>query len=244
MKPGWLTFVDGKRRYSLLRILSELSRLQDKENLNFILIGALPLLLSDYLHYTALWDIDLLFRNESEMNKFTQASKTQQLRIVDYDDALTSNENIASFHSAWTFDKQWFNVDYILKTDLFEFLNDDLTSSPPFHDQAHWQDTDHMISLYQAHPWDIIVSKVVSPRTARDISLRVNMSIDIRHIFAVYRAERDNELFWHHIISRARFFCHQSVFADKFLELLRAAPELGYEGVTISPTAAEALQLK
>jgi hypothetical protein len=242
VNPEWLDFVDARRRRSLLAILVELSRLQRKENLNFVLIGALPLLLSGYLRYTALWDIDLLFSNKDELEKFTKHPKSERLRIVDYDEAMMVSENIASFHSAWTFDKNWFNVDYILQDDLFEFFSTDLTSSKPFHQMVLWQEIQSEIVLYQAHPWDIIVTKIVSPRAIRDLSLRVDMSIDIRHIFATYELEKDNPLFWQHITSRAQFFCSLTVFKRRFLELLMAAHELGYEDLEISPTAAQELK--
>jgi hypothetical protein len=227
----------------LLEILVELSRLQRKKNVDFVVIGALPLLINGYLQYTALWDIDLLFRDEEEMKEFTSRPKSKMLRIVDYDDALMVSENIASFHSAWTFDKNWFNVDYILRKELFGFYANDITNSTPFHSLMKWKGADYEISLYLAHPWDIIVNKVISPRTERDISLCVDMSIDVRHIFAVYRFENDNNAFWQHVTTRARFFCPTSVFKGKFLELLRKARELGYEDIKISSTAVHALEV-
>ena len=242
MKPEWLDFVDARRRKSLLAILVELSRLQRKEDVNFVLIGALPLLLCGYLRYTALWDIDLLFSNKDELGEFTTRPKSKRLRIVDYDDVMMVSENIASFHSAWTFDKNWFNVDYILQDDLFEFFTTDLTKSNPFHQMVLWQEIQFEIVLYQAHPWDIIVTKIISPRAIRDLSLRVDMSIDIRHIFATYESEKDNPLFWQHIMSRAQFFCPLPVFKHRFLELLMAAHELGYEDLEISSNALQELK--
>jgi hypothetical protein len=241
VKPNWLDFVDVRSRFSLLEILVELSRLRRKKNVDFVVIGALPLLINGYLQYTALWDIDLLFRDEEEMKEFTNRPKSKMLRIVDYDDALMVSENIASFHSAWTFDKNWFNVDYILQNELFEFYANDITHSAPFNSIMKWKGTAYEISLYMAHPWDIIVDKIISPRTERDISLRVDTSIDIRHIFAIYRFEKDNNAFWRHVTTRARFFCPMPVFKKKFLDLIRKAHELGYEDIKISSTTAQAL---
>jgi hypothetical protein len=81
----------------------------------------------------------------------------------------------------------------------------------------------------------------VSPRTARDISLQVDTSIDIRHIFAVYSIEKNNTQFWKYIISRGSWFGPEEIFKEKFLELLRAARNLGYEDLGISPVAMEML---
>ena len=243
MKHDWLDFVDVRRRSSLLSILAELSRLQRKQNVDFIIIGALPLLINGYLQYTALWDIDLLFRGEGEMKEFIGKPKSTMLKIVDYDDTLMRSANIASLHSAWTFDKHWFNVDYILRKDLFDFYTCNLINAVQFNTRMKWNETDYEISLYLAHPWDIIVDKIVSPRTERDIALGIDTSIDIRHVFALYRLEKNNEAFWQHTMSRAQFFGPVSAFKKKFLEILKKAHELGYEDIDVSPTVLQALRV-
>lgn len=43
--PEWLNYVDEKRRLNFIKVLVEISKLQDKNDLNFILIGALTLLM-------------------------------------------------------------------------------------------------------------------------------------------------------------------------------------------------------
>jgi protein associated with RNAse G/E len=195
----------------------------------------------DYLQYTALWDVDLLFRSEVKLKEFANSSKSQELRIVDYDDELMVSAHITSFHSAWAFGKTWFNVDYILRDDLFEFHTEDITHLVLYEQVMRLNEIEFEISLYLAHPWDIIASKVVSPRTERDISLGVDTSIDVRHIFAVYRQEKNNLDFWQRAISRAQFFCDERVFKAKFLGLLRAAPALGYDDLEVSPVAQQML---
>ncbi|UCG31204.1 MAG: hypothetical protein JSV53_04805 [candidate division WOR-3 bacterium] len=225
----------------MLHVLVELSRIQNRKSPDFLIIGALPLLMYGYLRYTALWDIDLLFRNSTELQEFAKRSKSPTIRIVDYDDMLMVSESITSYHTAWTSDKNWLNVDYILRRDLFEFHADKLTNSTSFNERIAWNGSNYDISLFLAHPWDIIASKVLSPRTTRDISLRVDTSIDIRHIFAVYKVEKDNMNFWRHVVSRGSWFCPKDVFRKKFLELLRVAHELGYENLEISPLAMEML---
>jgi hypothetical protein len=241
VNPKWLDFVDERRRFSLLQILDEISRLQKKQHPDFIIIGALPLLLYDYLQYTALWDVDLLFRSEERLKEFVNSSKSKNLKIVDYDDELMVSAHITSFHSAWAFAKTWFNVDYILCDDLFRFYTEDITNLMSYEQLMKLHETDFKISLYLAHPWDIIVSKIVSPRTERDISLGVDTSIDIRHIYAVYNKEKNNLDFWQRIISRAQFLCGEQVFKVRFLELLRAAPVLGYDDLGISPVGQQTL---
>ena len=81
MYPDWLNHVDGKRQRNLVQILQYLSRLQDKENLDFIIIGALPLLVRGYLAYTVYWDIDLLFEDDKGIREFMHKPKKKTLRI-------------------------------------------------------------------------------------------------------------------------------------------------------------------
>ena len=195
----------------------------------------------DYLQYIALWDVDLLFRSEARLKEFADSSKPDNLKIVDYDDELMVGRHITSFHSAWAFGKTWFNVDYILCDELFRFYTEEIPYLIRYEQLVKLNETDFRISLYLAHPWDIIVSKIVSPRTERDIALRADTSIDIRHIFAVYKKERDNVKFWRRMISRAQFFCAESVFKEKILGLLKVAPELGYDDVIVSPDFLKAL---
>ena len=225
----------------MLDILVELSCIQDKTMPEFLVIGALPLLMHGYLQYTALWDIDLLFRSETDMQTFTKKHKSPMIRIVDYDDDLMVSESLTSYHTAWTSNNKWINVDYILRRDLFEFYAHSVASSTPFSQRIDWQESPYDISLFLANPWDIITNKIVSPRTARDISLRVDTSIDIRHIFAVYSTEKNNTQFWKYIISRGSWFGPKEIFKKKFLEILRAAHDLGYEDLGISPVAMEML---
>lgn len=225
----------------MLDILVELSCIQSKKTPEFLIIGALPLLMHGYLRYTALWDIDLLFKNVTEMQTFTRKHKSPMIRIVDYDDELMVSESLTSYHTAWTSNNNWINVDYILRRELFEFYAHSVASSTPYSQRITWQNSPYDISLCLAKPWDIITNKIVSPRTARDISLRVDTSIDIRHIFAVYNIEKDNAHFWKYVLSRGSWFCPEATFKDKFLELLRAARDLGYEDLEISPIAMEML---
>ena len=218
----------------MLQILAEVSQLQEKQDPDFIIIGALPLLMHNYLQYTALWDVDLLFRNEAKLKEFADSPKSKKLRIVDYDDELMVSAHITSFHSAWAYGKTWFNVDYILSNNLFKFYTEDTSYLMSYREQMSWGKENFVIALYLAHPWDIVASKVVSPRTERDISLGVDTSIDIRHIFAVYKKEKNNPDFWRRIISRARSLCTEGAFKPRFLALLKAAPALGYDDLEIS----------
>ncbi|UCD05666.1 MAG: hypothetical protein JSV98_00030 [candidate division WOR-3 bacterium] len=225
----------------MLDILVELSSIQDKTMPEFLVIGALPLLMHGYLRYTALWDIDLLFRSVTDMQTFTRKHKSPTIRIVDYDDDLMVSESLTSYHTAWTSNNTWINVDYILRRELFEFYAQGVASSTPFSQRINWQDNPYDVSLCLAKPWDIITNKIVSPRTARDISLRVDTSIDIRHIFAVCNIEKNNTHFWKYIMSRGSWFGPEEIFKKKFLKILRAARDLGYEDLEISPVAMEML---
>lgn len=244
MHPDWLNYINRKRRKNLLQTLQELSKLQDKENLNFILIGAFPLLIKGYLNYTAYWDIDLLFRNNNSLKKFIEKAKSKTLKIVDYDDDLVINKNIASLHTAWAFNHGWVNVDYILRKGFFEFYTHNIDALKPYKASIKTGNENFLINLYIAHPWDIVAEKVISPRTDRDIVLKIDMSVDIRHIFAIYKQEKDNRDFWHYILEKAKLLKGNQEFKTKFLKILSCAKELGYTNLKISPLSIKELKTR
>lgn len=242
MLPEWLKYVDEKRRKNLLRILEELSELQNKDNLNFIIIGALSLLIRGYLNYRVYWDVDILFKNNNGLQQFINTPKSKDLKIADYDDALTGNKNILSFHTAWGFDRNWFNVDYILREGFFEFYTQDIDTLRPYEESIKIDDRSYQVNLYIAHPWDIITEKISSPRTERDIELKVDTSVDIRHIFVIYDREKDNTQFWHYIFEKAKLLKSEKEFKAKLLNILLSAKKLGYCDLEISPDTIKILR--
>ncbi|MEO0205861.1 MAG: hypothetical protein ABIL22_04205 [candidate division WOR-3 bacterium] len=231
--PQWLNFVDEKRRLNFIKVLVEISRLQDKNDLNFIIIGAMTLLMQDYLDYTAYWDIDLLFKNASKLREFMNKPKSHGLQIVNYDDELMISEKITSFHTAWSFTKTWFNVDYILREGVFEFYADNIKNMKPYTSIIELKEGKFPIELYIAHAYDIFVEKVLSPRLEKDIDLKVDMSVDLRHIYIIYSKEIKNQTFWEYIQQKIRSLNREKEFKEKLLTILKLGPEVGYNNISI-----------
>jgi hypothetical protein len=231
--PNWLSHIDARRRKTVLEVLQTLSQLQNKNDVDFIVIGAITLLIRDYLRYTVYWDVDLLFKNKEMLDAFIAMPKPEGLRIVDYDDALVVNKTIASLHTAWAFDHVWFNVDYILRPEIYTFYTHNITEIQPYREQVEYEGSRFNMSLLMAHPWDIVIEKTVSPRTQRDIELTVDTSVDLRHIFAVCRAERQNSDYWQYLLEHASHLCDTGTFKEKLLVILSSASELGYREIEI-----------
>lgn len=242
--PDWLNYIDEKRRLNFVKILVELSHLQDKNDLNFIIIGAMTLLIHGYLKYTAYWDIDLLFKNVSRLKEFIEMQKSHNLRIINYDDELMINEKITSFHTAWSFPKSWFNVDYILREGLFEFYTENLSTFSPFKTIIELKEGRFPIDLYIAHPWDIFVEKVLSPRLEKELDLRVDLSIDIRHIFIIYQHELTNQNFWDYVQKKIARTEREEEFKTKLLKILNLSLELGYVDIQITDDVSRILKIK
>ncbi len=241
MDVSWLKFVDQKRRKNLIAILQELSKYQQKDDLNFIIIGALPLLMLDYLNWIVCWDIDLLFKDKERLREFMNRPKAPDLKIVSYDDDLMTTENITSFHTAWSFDKNWFNVDYILREPVFKFYTSDTMEYQPFTQSFKFENESFNISLYLAHPWDIFIEKVISPRAEKEIDLKIDLSVDIRHIFAIYLKEKENIEFWQHILKKIKAFNCETQFKGQLVKLFAIKGEIGYGDIEISPLSVQML---
>ncbi len=242
MEREWLQYVDAKRRRNLLMVFQELSKAQDKNNPNFIIIGAIPLLVRGYLPYVVQWDVDLLFRDSNHLRGFVDKPKAPGLKVVNYDDDFMTSENITSFHTAWSFYKSWFNVDYILKGNLFDFYASNVNDLEIYRDTIKLDNESFEISLFLAHPWDIFLEKATSPRTEREIELKIDMSVDIRHIFLIYQKEKERAEFWDRIVTKARRFQLERQFKRNLLRIFELKDELGYGDMPTSPFAMEQLR--
>jgi len=227
----WYFWVDEKRRHNLLRVLEELSRVQNKPNPQFILIGALALLIRGILQYMVQWDIDLLFRNEEALSGFIAVEKSRDARIVHYDEHLMKGVEIASLHTAWSFDGTWFNVDYILKARTFQLYHSTVCNEGPFEECVNYEGSNYRLNLFMAHPWDIFIEKILSPRFQRELESRDWMSVDIRHVVTMLERDKGNDDFWQTTQAKIEHLGKKSVFKSHLLALLSSLPELGYRSV-------------
>jgi hypothetical protein len=121
-KLFWSEFIDHKRRPNFPAILEELSLRQDKNAPDFVIIGALALLVQNYLHDVAWWDIALLFRDEETLQKFAETMTAPGLHIEPMDDAVISTGDLVCLHTMWSFGRTWANVDYIYRPECFQFF--------------------------------------------------------------------------------------------------------------------------
>lgn len=229
----WYYWVDEKRRHNLFKILVELSHLQQQTPPQFILIGALALLIHGKLHYMVQWDIDLLFRDEKSLSDFIDREKSKSLRIVHYDDGLMRSAHIASLHTAWSFDRTWFNVDYILKSETFKPYSSTIVGEGPHEERLVYESKEYRFSIFMAHPWDILIEKILSPRLARELDNRDSMSVDIRHAVMILKQESANADFWNALRRRTDEREKRETVKKTLLVLLSHLPELGYADVNL-----------
>ena len=228
----WYSWVDEQRRGNLLSILVELTRLQERDP-QFILIGALSLLIRGILHYMVLWDLDLLFRNEKALHDFVDTEKSPGLRIIHYDEDLMRGRDITSLHTAWSFDRTWFNVDYILKSKMFDFYYSTVRKDGPYEGHAEHGGKAFRFTLFMAHPWDVFIEKILSPRFHRELEAKDTMSVDIRHAVRIFEYEKDNQEFWKTLAGRVARLNKRDAFRRNLLRLLSSLPELGFGSVNV-----------
>jgi hypothetical protein len=213
----------------------------DLRNPSFVLIGAFSLLLRRTLFRRSFWDIDLLFRDETALRRFVGSEERTGARIVHYDDTMVLRPGISSLHTTWRFQRAWVNLDYILRAPYFEFYIGGLTGSKRFRECVHHAGRDYEISLYVAHPWDVLIDKMLSPRFEKELESRNSMGVDLRHVFLLLRLYGATQEFWDYILRRISEGEHTGRFSASLREVLRAARGISEEGIGVSDLAERAL---
>jgi hypothetical protein len=227
----WYKYIDQKRRHNFLRILEALSRQQNKHDPEFMLIGALTLVMQNYLHYLAWWDIDLLFRDEEILRKFAKSIAVPDLQIEPLDDEIISTGDIVCLHTMWSFGHTWANVDYIYRPERFHFFYETLKNRTPFSQTVMVDNCEYHISLLLAHPWDIFVDKLTLSRTVEQLQQKDAMGIDLRHIVFILQRDGADQNFWKHLIAKSDTFGRKDVLKTVLSRIIEIAPELGYKDV-------------
>jgi hypothetical protein len=228
-KEHWLTFIDTKRRHNLLLTLEELSTLTNKKVPDFVVIGAMSLLIQGFIGgYKVLWDVDLLFKNGDCIMDFRKKKKSKDLRIVELDDRIVENRDIGSLHAVWSFNKTWFNVDYIIKGDLFHFYNPLKRGEQPYTEIIRYNNKDHHISLFLADPIDVFVEKIVSPRMEKELKLMDDFGVDIKHCLYMIQKFGEENWFWKKTKDSATEIDEKEELKKRLINLIAIKDKLGY----------------
>ncbi len=231
----WLSYIDGKRRKNLVLILQELSRLLNTDNPQFVIIGAMSLLMQGAIRgYKVLWDVDLLFKNANAILDFIAGKKTENLRIVQMENEIVQNKNIGSIHTLWSFDKTWFNVDYIIKGGLFDFYNPLKRKNHPFHtEMVQFENRDYRIELLLADFTDIFIEKMVFPRMQKQLDQKDDLGVDIRHCLYMLHNFGKKDWFWEKIKATSMDTNNRDMLKQNLIRLIEIKDELGYSDTTL-----------
>ncbi|KPJ52873.1 hypothetical protein AMJ39_06640 [candidate division TA06 bacterium DG_24] len=204
--PSWCVFVDPERRRDLISILAELSGLWEGMVEPFIIVGALSLVLRERLRFTALWDIDLLFPSEEAVETFADRRPPGGVRVVAYDDQLMRGAGIASLHTAWRICSKWINVDYIYRPPFYRLHYSTFEKDGPLIQEVRLGEETFQIRVPVAHPWDVFLEKIISPRFSSVVESGYGMHPDVRHILFLLQSETEQEGFWSYLEQTARVF--------------------------------------
>ncbi len=239
----WLTCIDKKRRKNLLLILQELSSLVNKEEPDFVIIGAMALLMQGFIGgYKVLWDVDLLFKDAACLEAFRKTKKSPDVRIVELDEEIVKNKNIGSLHAVWSFNKTWFNVDYIIKGDLYQFYNPKEKWKQPYREKVEYEDGIYAIELHLAHPLDIFTEKMLSPRMEKELENSDDLGVDIRHCFYMLQEFGHQEWFWKGIRKGACKLGKEAQLQKHLTMLVTMKEQLGYGDVELPDTLRESIR--
>lgn len=224
--PGhWLNRVPETHREACAKVLGELSRIRAQHSADFSVIGAFSLVFRDALDYVALWDIDLLFEDETALNRFRAAST--QLRCFDHDRHLVRDVAIASVHTSWESGGQWVNVDLILRPGRWAILGG--AEAPLFEEELAVGEERVRIALPVAQVGAIFVEKASGPRFRRALELDDPLCCDVRHVWFILERIGVRDAFWSEVVRLARRAGVQAELAAALDAVSTAYEHWGFE---------------
>jgi len=231
----WYRFVSKNRRQALLEILAEISRLYQVYRCKFILVGACSLLIRGCLKYKAWWDVDLLFRSPEDISHFQHLPVTEQLQVFPVDHQLQDYGDVSSWQNMWGSQNVWYRVDLIHRPRYYLFHLSAPSGDIFYHDTIYYQGKIYHINLPVAHPWNMFVDKLLSPRLAFELETGGAYSIDIRHLFILYSLYRREDYFWDYVVGNSSKLGALDEFKKNLKILFQKKDEFGYQDIKINP---------
>jgi len=225
----WYNYIAVPYQNNFLRTLEELSKLNDKSNPTFIIVGALSLLINRMIHYTVIFDIDILFKDKKSLFDFIELPKSADLKIQYLDDHLMVGESISSLHTMWTSSGQWINVDLVLRSSLYELHCSTLPLEDiTYSDTLMLNNKKYDIDLYVANPRNVFIDKIISPRLEAEINNLDSFGVDIKHILILLRYFKDDQAFWNHINKTLKELNKLETARKNLSNLNKIAESIGY----------------
>ena len=229
----WLQYVTPNRRRELLQVLAEISRLYQTYQSPFVLVGACSLLIRGCLKYKAWWDVDLLFESPDEITRFHKLSGTPELQIVPVDFHPIDYGYLQSMQTMWGVKNVWYRVDYIYRDEYYHFHSVSPEKDNMYRIRLNLNSQKYDLWLPVAHPWNIFIDKLLSPRLKFELGVRDGYSIDIRHIFILFSLYRHDPGFWEYISRKSTELTNGTNVKENLRNLLLAKDELGYQSVIV-----------
>ncbi len=230
----WPKFVTEKRRLALLQILDEISRLFRLNAPPFILVGACSLLIRGCLQYKAWWDVDLLFASLDDLGCFHKLPKNDKIQIFPVDKKPVNYEYLSSMQSMWGVQNIWYRVDYIFKDNYYHFHSHVPENSNLYDFKTKDNHKSHHFTMFIAHPWNIFIEKLLSPRFEFEFKSRDGFSIDIRHLFILFEKYKEDSDFWVYLSRKSSDFGQLGKVKTNLKSLLDEREQLGYGSIEIS----------
>lgn len=237
-KP-WHSYLANNQRAEFLSCLQELSRLQEKSQPAFLLIGGAALLLQGVSQHLQWWDIDLIFRDKVALFDFLRAEKHPQLRIQFMEEGTSQRSGLHFVHTSWCFYGRWTNVDCIAREGYFDFYLATARAEGPFSRSIDESGQTYHLDLLIGHPWDVIIDKLTLERFEASLETMSSLNKDLPHIWDVLRKTGDDPAFYAHVTKQTERLGNLRFLRENVLTLWRCAAELGYPTEEISTKVLE-----
>lgn len=243
----WSAHVPPSYRDNLFRTLEELSRLGREAALQFVIIGALSLMIKRRLNYTSVWDVDILFKDQAEMERLIALEKGCGLEVQHFDERPMVSPSITSLHAAWRAGGPWLNVDYIIRDERYAFYRAGVDREGLYREEFRLGEVAQpgeapgqpgrtvSLALPLAHPWDIFVDKVLSPRFEEEFLRRDVFSLDIKHVLIMLEQDGKAPSFWEHITGKGGDLGALELMESRLESLLLNLGDFGYTDIALPP---------
>jgi hypothetical protein len=125
---------------------------------------------------------------------------------------------------------KWINVDYMHRPQVYDFHRGAFERNGPLVQEIRLDGEIYNIHMAVAHPWDILIEKLLSPRFEAEVERGDGMHPDIKQVFLLLRSEGGQEGFWSYMTEKGKMLASVERIEKNLAGVIERREVLGYGG--------------